>query len=273
MNRKTTSIVLLAALVLLAIGGIGCEKLKARDQLNKGVQAFRAGNYPGAVENFKTAISLDPTYPVARQYLAVAYMMQYIPQAESPENLRMAKAAEDEFRTVLKDEPNNSGALAYLAKLYFDQGRLDESWTEYKKLISVDPKDKTAYYTLGVIAWKKTYTPRIDARASVGMKPDDPGPIKDKKVREALAAKNLPIVLDGLASLEKAMAIDPEYDDAMSYTNLLYREKSDLEPTAAECKQDIDTANNWVEKSLAIKKVKTAREAAKGGGGLTTGAK
>ena len=102
MNRKTTSIVLVAALVLLAIAGIGCEKLKARDQLNKGVQAFRAGNYPSAVENFKTAISLDPTYPVARQYLAVAYMMQYIPVAESPENLRMAKAAEDEFITVLK---------------------------------------------------------------------------------------------------------------------------------------------------------------------------
>ena len=108
---------------------------------------------------------------------------------------------------------------------------------------------------------------------ALGMKPDDLGPIKDKKVREALAAKNLPIVEDGLAGLEKAMAIDPEYDDAMAYTNLLYREKADLEPTPAECKKDIDTADDWVEKSLAIKKIKTAREAAKGGGGLTTGAK
>jgi tetratricopeptide (TPR) repeat protein len=273
MNRKTTSILLVAALVVLAIAGIGCEKLKARDHLNKGVQFFRGGNYPAAVENFKSAIALEPTYLVARQYLAVAYMMQYIPGAESPENLRMGKAAEDEFKTVLTSEPNNTNSLAYLAKLYFDQGRLDESWDQYKKLISIDPKDKTAYYTLGVIAWKKTYTPRIEARAGVGMKPDDPGPIKDKKVREALAAKNSPFVQEGLASLAKAMEVDPEYDDAMAYTNLLYREKADLEATADECKKDLATADEWVAKSMAMKKVKTARDAAKGGGGLTTGGK
>jgi tetratricopeptide (TPR) repeat protein len=173
---------------------------------------------------------------------------------------------------VLATEPNNTNSLAYLAKLYFDQGRLDESWDQYKKLISVDPKDKTAYYTLGVIAWKKTYTPRIEARAGVGMKPDDPGPIKDKKVREALAAKNSPYVEEGLTSLEKARSIDPEYDDAMAYTNLLYREKADLEATSEECKNDLATADSWVAKSMAIKKVKTARDAAKGGGGINTGA-
>jgi hypothetical protein len=105
------------------------------------------------------------------------------------------------------------------------------------------------------------------------MKPDDPGPLKDKKVREALAVKNLPYVEEGLASLEKARGIDPEYDDAMAYTNLLYREKADLEATVNECKQDLATADAWVEKAMAIKKVKTARDAAKGGGGLTTGGK
>ena len=63
MNRKITSLLLVVAVVMLVILGAGCEKLRARDQLNKGVQAFRNGSYPTAVENFKVAVSLDPQFP------------------------------------------------------------------------------------------------------------------------------------------------------------------------------------------------------------------
>ena len=125
MNRKTTSLLLVVAVVMLVIVGAGCQKLRARDQLNKGVQAFRNGSYPAAVENFKVAVSLDPQFPTARLYLAMAYMMQYIPGAESPENTRMSQAAHDEFMKVLEQDPKNSLALAYLAKLFFDQKKLD----------------------------------------------------------------------------------------------------------------------------------------------------
>ena len=34
----------------------------------------------------------------------------------------------------------------------------------------------------------------MEARAELGMKPEDPGPLKDKKIREELAAKSLPII-------------------------------------------------------------------------------
>jgi Tfp pilus assembly protein PilF len=91
MNRKSTSIMLVAALVVLAIAGIGCEQLKARDHLNKGVQYFRGGNYPAAVENFKSAIALEPAYMVARQYLAVAYMMQYIRAGDGAQQYQLPR--------------------------------------------------------------------------------------------------------------------------------------------------------------------------------------
>ncbi len=68
----------------------GCEKLKARDHLNKGVQAFKNAKYTQAVDHFKEAVQLDPEFPTARLYLATAYMSQYIPGAESPENQQNA---------------------------------------------------------------------------------------------------------------------------------------------------------------------------------------
>ena len=182
-------------LVVLAVAGLSvlatsCEKLKARDQLNKGVQAYKNAQYPQAVENFKTAVQLDPNFPTARLYLATAYMSQYIPGADSPENVQMAQAAHDQFAKVLEQDPKNEVAIASIASLYFNQKKLDDAKTWYEKLSSVNPQNKEAFYTLGVIAWTKSFQPRMEARAKMSMKPEDPGPLKDKKIREELAAKN-----------------------------------------------------------------------------------
>jgi tetratricopeptide (TPR) repeat protein len=256
MNWRTTSILLVLVLAVLALAGTGCQKLKARDELNKGVQAFRLGSYPTAVEHFKTAVALDPTFSTSREYLAMAYFMQYVPGAMSPENERLAQAAHDEFMKVLEENPKNAVAMASLAQLYFNQKKLDEAQQWYEKLTSIDPNNKTAYYTLGVIAWTKTFQPRMERRAMLGMKPDDPGPIKDKKVRDELRTVNLPIIEQGLQNLQKALAIDSHYDDAMAYVNLLYREKADLEDNAEAYKKDIEEADSWVDKTLATKKQK-----------------
>jgi len=259
MNRKTTTVLALLSVTALLLLATGCEKLRARDRLNKGVQAFRSASYPEAVEHFKQAIQLDPTFATARLYLATAYMQQYIPGAESEENERMAKAAHDEFVTVLEQDPKNEVALASIALLFFNQKKLDEAAEWYKKLISIAPKNKEAHYTLGVIAWTKTFQPRMEARAKLGMRPEDPGPIKDKKVREELGIKNLPVVEDGMKHLEEALNIDKEYEDAMAYLNLLYRERADLQADSGTYRKDTETADNWVQKTLETKKIKASR--------------
>jgi tetratricopeptide (TPR) repeat protein len=264
MNWRTTSILLVVVLAVLALAGAGCQKLKARDELNKGVQAFRGGAYPTAVDHFKLAVSLDPEYSVAREYLAMAYFMQYVPGAESPENNRLWQAAYDEFMKVLSQQPNNSVAVASVAQLFFNQKKLDEAQQWYQKLASVDPNNKTAYYTLGVIAWTKTFTPRMEMRARLNMKTDEPGPIKDKKALAELRAQNMPYIEEGLQNLQKALQLDPQYDDAMAYMNLLYREKADLEETPAEYKKDIEVADSWVDKTLETKKAKASKTGAKG---------
>ena len=128
------------------LAATGCQKLKARDQLNKGVQAFKNAQYPEAVEHFKTAVELDPTFPTARLYLATAYMSQYIPGAESPENIQMAKAAHDQFQKVLEQEPEEHRDRASLSIAISSYSQPEEVWTRpqqwYEKLIAVDPNEQ-----------------------------------------------------------------------------------------------------------------------------------
>jgi len=257
MKRNVAALLAVAAVALVATG---CEKLKARDNLNKGVQAYKNAQYEQAVERFEEAVKLDPNFPTARLYLAMAYYSQYIPGAESPENQQMADRALAEFQKVLEQKKDDDVATKSIASLYYNEKKWDQAEEWYKKAIALNPKDKEAYYTLGVIAWSKWYPVYGTARAKLSMKPEDPGPIKDKKVKEELKAKYLTVINEGIQNLEKALEIDKEYDDAMAYMNLLVRERADLDDTPDDYKKDIETADNWVQKTLQTKKIKAERK-------------
>jgi hypothetical protein len=110
-----------------------------------------------------------------------------------------------------------------------------------------------------VIDWTEAYQPRMEERAKLGLKPDEP--LKDKKVCAALASKSTDIVKDGIDNLNKALQLRPDYDDAMAYMNLMYREKADVEcedPAARAA--DLKTADEWVDKTMATKKAKAEKQ-------------
>ena len=256
------------ALAALAILGTGCRQLQSRDQLNKGVQAFKNAQYPEAVENFKRAVELDPGFATARLYLATAYMQQYIPGADSPENKQMAEQAHAQFQKVLDQDPKNTNAIASIAYLYLNEKKWDEAQQWYEKLISVQPDNKDAYYSIGFIAWSKWYPDYGKARVDMGMKPEEPGPLKDKKVKAELKAKYWPVIQGGLQALDKALQIDPNNTDAMAYENLLHRESADLMDSKEEYDKEIATANNWFDKAVATKKAQTEKKQNATGGGI-----
>ena len=275
------STLLVIGIGLLILVGTGCDRLKSRDALNHGVQAYKGARYADAVEYFKTAVALDPNNTNGRLYLATAYMSQYIPGAESPENLQLAKQAKEEFMKVLETKSNDTTALASLASLSYQQAqgmpdlegklkKLDEAKEWYLKLVAADPQNKEGFYSLAVIDWQKWYPAWMRARADAGMKPEEPGPLKDKKVKADLQAQYVPIIDDGVKNLQKALDIDPNYDDAMAYMNLLIREKADFDENADDYKKDVATADTWVQKALDTKKMKAAKAAAAAAqGGIT----
>jgi tetratricopeptide (TPR) repeat protein len=276
--RNTTLLTATLMAGALTIFGTGCNKLKSRDDLNKGVNAYKNAKYTDAVGFFKEAIDLDPDNPNARTYLATAYMMQWIPGATSPENLQFATQAREEFNKVLDKNPNETVALASMASLAYNEAdqlpadqkaaKFDEAAGWYTKLVTADPKSRDGFYSLGAIAQKKFYPALMLARLNASMKPDDPGPLKDKKAKAELAAKYSSIVDEGLNNLKKSLEIDPENDDAMAYMNLLIRERADLADDSAAYKAQVAEADGWLQKALDTKKLKQEKAEKKTQGGI-----
>ncbi len=251
----------LAALVLVGLLLTGCNKLKARDELNKGVRAYKAAQYETSIQHFQRAIELDPTLINARVYLATAYASQFAPGAPSEENRKIGDQAIEEFKKVLEADPGNITALAYVAQLYFGMAGAAQEWDKQKelfekskeyrrKLIEVEPSNPEHYYSIGVIDWTLSYRPRMEAKRDAGRRPDEPLP---DRVRRTLQQENMATVDEGIDVLSRAVQMNDKYLDAIAYLNLMYREKADLVDSPQEREQLLDRADELHERHQRLR--------------------
>jgi len=274
--NKYLKVLTLAAVALALFSSAGCDKLKARDQLNKGVKAYKDNHYEQAITHFQNAVNLDPALINARMYLATAYVSQFIPGIDSPENLRTAQQAIDEYQKVIDANPsrdqkvNSAKGIAYL---YLNEKKWDDAKKYYRMASDLDPNDAEPYYSVGVIDWSACYQPRMEERAKLGMKPDEHLSSKNKdqkKLCEELKTKNGPAIQEGIDSLDKAIKLRDDYDDAMAYMNLMYRERADVEcDDEAARAADLKVADGWVDKAMQAKQARAAKAAAAQGGQVT----
>ncbi|MCL6565024.1 MAG: tetratricopeptide repeat protein [Acidobacteriia bacterium] len=270
MQRKPSPRGLLIFVALLALVATGCNKLKARDELNKGVAQYKSAKFDRAIEHFQRAIELDPELLNARLYLATAYASQYIPGAPSEENIRMGEQAVREFEKVLEVDPNNLSALDGIGSILFNMGGnpfkpelMERSKQFHMKHIQIKPDDPEPYYWVGVINWTLAYRQNKELRAEYNrrnpnrqVKDVDPLPVS---LREQFARSHGAMVDEGIRHLEKAIELNPQYDEAMAYLNLLYRQKADQVTSEQEREQYIAKAEALVDK---VKEVRQMKEAA-----------
>ena len=243
-------------------------KMRARDQLNKGVTAYKDNHYEQAIDHFQSAAQLDPTLINAHMYLATAYVSQYIPGVDSPANLRTAQQAIDEYQKVLHNpsaaqdqKVNSAKGIAYL---YLNQKKWDDAKKYYRMASDMDPYDPEPYYSVGVIDWTACYQLRMEERAKLGLRPEEnlnPKNKDQKKVCDELKVKNTPAIQEGVGNLNKAIQLRPDYDDAMAYMNLMYRERADVECNDLNARRgDLKTADDWVDQTLLTKKAKAEKQ-------------
>ena len=105
MNGPGRFWVLAVVLSGMALSMSGCKQLEARDQLNKGCEAYKSGRYDEAIEHFQQATQLDPSLPTAKMYLGKALEQNVVPGLTTPDNLNTANKAMEIFKQVLDQNP------------------------------------------------------------------------------------------------------------------------------------------------------------------------
>ena len=249
------------------------QQTPAKQALNRGVEAFKNGQYNEAEQDFQRAKELDPHLLNARLYLATAYASQYIPGAPAEENVAMGRKALEEFKGALALDAHclpaidGAGSISFqMAGQPFDPKMFAESKSYFADHIQLSPQDPEPYYWIGVIDWTLSYRANGELRArynqtALGTGLQDSEPLPSDLLAE-YAREYGPIIEDGIEKMCEALELNPEYDDAMAYLNLLYRRKADTVDSETERVNLIKMADDLMDK---IKEVKQKRAEADAG--------
>lgn len=231
---------------------------RARTELQLGVDAYKETKYSEAIQHFQLALTADPDFHTARLYLATTLAQECVPGVKTAENDMYCNGSISQFRQVLEHDPMDLAALKAIASLYFNLQRLDEAKEYQRKVMELDPRDPEAPYFIAVLDWSQSYKRRMNAKDQAGLEPQDPFITATECSK--LRTENLPIIEEAMKMLSTALTLRPDYDDAMAYMNLVYRERADIQcGNRAAFDADIRSGDDWVKMTIDVKQQK-ARE-------------
>jgi tetratricopeptide (TPR) repeat protein len=234
-------------------------KIEARTELNKGVAAFRAANYEAATLHFSNAVRLDPEIKVGHLFLAATYAQQYVPGVGTDANVDFANHAMEQYAAVLQRDSTNVTAIKGIAFLQMQLKHLSEAKEGYRKAATLDPEDPETFYSAGVVDWRMV-SPDMEAEKT-RLKLDSVEKIVRSPRCNELRSKGFANIEDGMAMLKKAIALQPDYADAMTYMNLLYRLRAGLDcGDKAAHEADNKIANDWSDWAMAARRKRAEAE-------------
>jgi len=240
----------------------GCDTLRARMELNKGNTYYKNEQYKDALIQFQKGLALDPDLTFAWRSVALSAMVLFRPGQDTPENNKYFTTAVDAFKKYLAKFPQDEKSREYLMSLYEGAKKYDELMRYIQDDLKKNPgslKDNKAIVSIYLRTqrikeaydWITTHIPNADAEpyylVSVYC--------WDKAYRDpTISPQERGSFVDlGLTSADKALKLQPEYFDAMIYTNLLYREKAKIQ-TDEKLKQEyFDKADEFRNKALALR--------------------
>lgn len=231
-----------AALVIgVALTASGCNMISNRMTMNEANEQYTAQNYEKAIQLYAKVLANSPDDWQANYLTAVSYLALYKPGSQHPKDKEYADKGIAKFEELMKlnapspelaekvknyyltfldsagrqdqaiefleaelaKKPDDVNLIGRIANMYQKKGDF-ESWLKYlERRTELEPNNKEAWYSVGVACWNRSY---------------HGGVLISQEEREQIVEK-------GIAALDKALAIDPKYFDALSYINLMYREK------------------------------------------------
>jgi tetratricopeptide (TPR) repeat protein len=177
--------------------------------LNAGVAAKQAGNYKGAVKNFKKVVSFN--VPEAKNLLLEAINIELV----NLKDTTTALASIDEALVKYPDDPDFVGTQT---DIYIIRGEIEKSQASLGKLIAKDPKKAIYQFLMGETYYKQALNVQNERVK-----------LDAKKVKEynALTAKMTALIDQSLPYYKKAQELDPKATHTLEALKQVYGFKND----------------------------------------------
>jgi tetratricopeptide (TPR) repeat protein len=255
-QRRHLSCFFLIICILLIVSTAAAQ-VDAILETQQGKQALGQGKYDEAIQHLERVLQANPKNLNAELYLATAYARKYVPGVNKEDNIALADQAIQHYQTVMERDTFSTmshNAAMGIALLYAQMNKFDEAKDYYSRAKQLDPKDPQPFYFTALVDWTLANQVRTQARTKLGLKPPEFLADKDHKVCIEVRGKNLSGLEEGTENLTQALKLNPLYEEATNYMNLMYLERADIEcddPTAR--KADLKSAADWALKLQTVR--------------------
>lgn len=271
MHRPTTYLLALLLLTAPVLGG--CNKVRARVELKKGNAFYQQESYAKALPEFQRGLELDPGATFAWRSVALSALALYRPGDASPKNREYERIAIDAFEKYLEDYPDDARAHEYLLTMYVNSKQYDKAMAYIDQQIAATPEKRGELEGMKINILTQTGQLEQAAQLAQQLPPDRrPEALYSVSVSAWDKVRNDPALdtagreklIDlGLASMQKALELKPDYFEAMVYYGLLYRQKADVTIDDAKKQEYMAQATQWRDKAVELRKKSQAAQAAK----------
>ena len=195
--------------------------------------------------------------------------LQYLVAAYGSDKLNDPGKAEPVLQHMIQADPGDPANYFMLARLYEDAGVYDEAERIYVAAKDARPNDASVYTSLASFYNRQGRFDKTIAALEQRAEKDAKNPEawqtiavyyqdearKDSRLKDA---EKKHYVLKGIAAVDKALTIKPDYSDAMTYKGLLLRLEANLEKDPAKQQLLLKEANDLRDKSEELRKKKPA---------------
>jgi tetratricopeptide (TPR) repeat protein len=193
--------------------------------------------------------------------------LEYLAAAYGSDKLNDAAKAEPIYKEIIALDPQEPTNYMALAKLYEDSGRYDDAEAQYAKAKEVKPNDTSVLAAeAGFYNRQGDFPKTIVALEKVTeLEPNNPEGYhrvatfyweKANKDYRLSAADKRDYIMKGLAMEDKALSLNPDYMEAMTYKNILLRMQANTEKDPAKQKDLLNEADKLRNKVMDAQKRK-----------------
>jgi tetratricopeptide (TPR) repeat protein len=265
MPRKRQRVAVVLALAAALAGTSACNKIKAKQAIKEGNEYFKAQKYETALAKYQEAQRLDPGETKLKKNIGLAYMGLYQPGSKHAKDLEYASKAIENLKEYVTHYPDDKKAREFLVSMYLATDRYDDAIVFYEQMLKSDPKDTKAMGSIASMYFKKgDFDKGMEWQKKVaeaeGDKPDPYIMIgvqawdRSYHYPDLDPATRAHIVDEGMNALQRALQIKPDSFEALTYVNLLWREKAKTETDPAKAAEDTENANKYLAQALELKK-------------------
>src|SRR5262249_3362221 len=211
-----------------------------------------------AIDNYKKSAEVEQDPKIKK------LAMEYLVAAYGPDKLNDPSQAEPILRRMIELEPTEPSNYTYLSRIYEENGDYDQAEQLLQKAREMKPNDASVYVTLAAFynrqgEFDKTME-ALHARAE--KEPTNPEAFYtiatyywEKAYRDFTTPEpdKVKFVNSGLEAIDKAIALKPDYPEALTYKGLLLRAEALLEKNPQKQQAIVKEADQYRDRAAAVR--------------------